>query len=112
MEKEIKNDPENYRKMREPFENLEKANEAIENFYDELFEIRKKYNISDILIVIKDSCKYADGKIGTFMQCLQYGNSLNGKQLAAYAYGQMQANDREMINKLLAGQMKLNCEEK
>lgn len=99
--------PENYRKMSEPFETPEKANEALENFYNELSELRKKHNISDILVVIEDSSKYSDGKIGTFMQCLQFGNSLKCETLAAYAYGQATANHRELLNKLLDGKTHL-----
>ncbi|MBN8833731.1 MAG: hypothetical protein ABS68_08925 [Niastella sp. SCN 39-18] len=103
MSNKFKDDPENYYKMSEPHESADKANEALQKFYEKVSEARKEFKIADILIVTKDSVRYEDGNIGQFMQHSQYGNQLNGVSMAAYAYGQLQAEDRERINKLIAG---------
>ena len=102
----ITNDPEDYHRMNEPFETAALANEALRNFFADLEIARKKHKIPDILIVTKGSAKYADGKVGQWMQHCQYGCSLNAEPMAAYAYGQTQAEHREAINKILA--QKLN----
>lgn len=103
MESKFKSDPENYHKMSEPHENADKANEALQKFYDKVSEARKEFKIADILVITKDSVRYPDGEIGQFMQHSQYGNQLNAVSMAAYAYGQLQAEQRELLNKLVAG---------
>lgn len=103
MENKIKNDPENYHKMSEPYESPEKANEALRKFYDKVSEARNEFKIADVLIVTKGSVRYNDGEVGQFLQHSQYGNQLNGTSMAAYAYGQLQAEERELLNKLVAG---------
>ena len=99
----FKNDPENYHKMSEPHESPEKANEALQKFYEKVEAARKEFKIADILVITKDSIRYEDGEVGQFMQHSQYGNQLNGVSMAAYAYGQLQAEERELLNKLIAG---------
>ena len=101
----IKNDPDNYYKMSEPFEGADACNEAISKFYEELGELRKKYKIRDVLIVTYGSVKYTDGKIGDFMQHSGFGNSINQLPMSAYAYGQLQAENRELMNNLISGKM-------
>jgi hypothetical protein len=103
MPSKFKNDPENYHKMSEPHENPEKVNEALQKFYEKVAEAREEFRIADILVVIKDSVRYEDGDVGQFMQHSQYGDQLNGVSMAAYAYGQLQAEQRELLNKLIAG---------
>lgn len=99
----FKNDPDNYHKMSEPHESPEKANEALQKFYEKVSEARKEFKIADILVITKDSIMYEDGEVGQFMQHSQYGNQLNGVSMAAYAYGQLQAEERELLNKFIAG---------
>lgn len=96
-------DLENYYKMSEPFESPDEINKAIAEFNIELGELRKKYKIADMLVVLMDSVKYAT-KTGQIMITLTYGNSLNVPIMAAYAHGQAQVDSREMINKLMANQ--------
>lgn len=106
MERKIKLDPENYHKMSEPFESQDLATDALENFYNDVEDARRKYKIPDILVVTKGSTKYADGHIGQWIQHTQYGNQLEGEVMAAFVLGQMQAERRENVNKLLAGKTK------
>jgi hypothetical protein len=101
MESQVKNDPENYYQMSEPFESSQQADEALSNFFKELGELRKKHKMRDVFVVVFDSTKYEDGIIGEFMTTHQYGSSLNGLPMTAYAYGQEQATHKERINKLL-----------
>lgn len=97
------NDPENYAKMSIPFENEEKANESLRLFYEEVSASRKKNNISDVLIVVKDSAINPSGEIGVFMADLYCGNGLNKEAISAWAYGQSVAERKELIGKYLAG---------
>jgi len=103
MDNKTTNDPENYYKMSEPFESPDAANEALSKFHEELGKLRKKHKITDVLIVTHGSIRYEDGKVGHFMNHSAYGSSRNQESMAAYVYGQTQAEHRELINKLLAG---------
>lgn len=68
--KKLKNDPENYRKMSQPHENEEAAKKALDGFYEQVSEARKKFGIADVLIVVKDSIMHDDGREGVFFsQC-------------------------------------------
>lgn len=96
-----KQDPDNYYKLNRPFNTPEKANEAIGAFYEAVSELRNKHEIPDVLIVIKGSAIYEDGKAGEFLNLLQFGNQLNGVPMAAYAYGKLQAENIEIVNKLM-----------
>lgn len=103
MERKFKPDVENYHNMSIPHESSEKVQEALEGFYKKIEEARKEFKIADILIVIKDSVRHTDGEVGSFFSLSQYGSKLNGPSMAAYAYGQTQAEEKEMIEKLMAG---------
>jgi len=48
-----KNDFENYRKMSEPFQSVEEADEALKNFYQAIEEARKKFRIMDVHNICK-----------------------------------------------------------
>lgn len=104
---EPKNDPENYLLMSEPFESSDKANEAVSEFQKGIEELRKKHKIRDVLLVVNDSVKYSDGNIGEFMAHFSFGSALKRNVMAAYLYGQTSAEERERINKLLAGNKEL-----
>ena len=96
-------DPENYYKMSEPFESNDKANEAIKSFTEELSELRKKHKLRDVLVVIYGSVKQEDGEVGEFITTSNFGNVMNCLPMAAYVYGQEQADHKERISKMLAG---------
>lgn len=103
MNTEGKNDPDHYRKMSVPFENADAANEALRGFYEEVSELRKKHRITDVSVVVSVEVKYPDGGEGMAQSTLHLGDSLKREGMLAYAFGQAQAENREMINKLLAG---------
>ncbi len=89
-----------YYKMNQPFENKDVANESIMKFYEELGELREKYKIADLFVITRGSVKYED-KIGEFMDTMSYGDPLKQEALAAYGYGQSQADYRAIINMVL-----------
>ena len=102
----ITNDPDNYYKLSEPFESSDVCNKALTDFHEELGELRKKYKIRDLLVVTYGAVKYKDGKVSDYMLHSGYGNSINQLPMSAYAYGQLQAENRERMNHLIAGNTK------
>ena len=101
----FKNDPDNYRKMSEPHKSMDDANEALQKFYDKVSEARKECQIADVLVITKDSSFLSDGTIGLFIQHSQFGNQLNGLSMAAYAFGQLQDEQKEFLSKLSKGKL-------
>lgn len=98
-----KQDAKNYHELSKPFDSEEQAHENINNFFDEIYELRKKYKIPDVLITVKGEVSLEDGKSGSFINSHSYGNSLNVLHMAAFTYGQMQSEQKENIAKLLLG---------
>ena len=73
-----------YYKASKPFETREQANEAISGFYNEVYELRNKYGIANVSIVIKDTIAGTGGA----MSCAFFGNSIENEAMMAYGYGQ------------------------
>ena len=96
-------DPALHRKLSEPFPSLEAANEALDNFQAEFRELRAKHRIPEVLVVVGVNVIYASGAEGRAMTTMFNGNSMLRTAMAAYAYGFCQQEDREFLNRLLAG---------
>lgn len=46
-------DPELYKRLCEPFPSVESANDSLSNFFTEFRELREKYGIPDVLLIIR-----------------------------------------------------------
>ena len=99
-DEQVTDDRANYRKMSEPHESSEAANKALNDFQKELSELRKKYKIANILMIVNDS--YLDGEgDASFMSVFEFGSQLEMEAMAAYGLGQAQARRAEMITRVL-----------
>ncbi len=96
-------DPERYRKISEPFESVDAGNEAIQGFFKELGELRIKYKIPDLYIVLKATALTSDDEEGSFTTSMHYGNTLESEGMLAWALGRVQAERVERIAKWLQG---------
>jgi hypothetical protein len=95
-----KNDFENYRKMSEPFESTELADEAVERFFDAVAKARNENHIADVHVIIKTNV-IKNGKEGQGISTFHIGNSRDGAMMCAYALGQERAEDEEEIRNFL-----------
>ena len=95
------NDPENYRKLLEPFATPEAANIALIAFYDEVRAARNKHRIPDVLVVASMNVAYDSGE-GRAISRKYDGDISREESMAAYAYGAAGAERREKHNLLLA----------
>ena len=89
--------PSLYRQLSEPFPTPEAASAAIEAFWEELEEIRKKHKIPDVHMVLAWKSLGSDGQPGEYTASAHLGNELMAEPMAAYAYGKEQADRRERI---------------
>jgi len=95
-----------FRSMSEPHESLEAADQTIKAFLNELGELREKHKIANVLTVIADSAKTADGDDTEFIMPHMYGDSLRMEALAAYAFGQAAVIRQESMGALQKGSLK------
>lgn len=101
MSKKAKNDPDNYSKMCIPHESEDAANKAILAFYEKVEQARNQHKISDVLIVIEDNVRYTDGSVGRVMTHAHLGFTLKALPMAAYAFGQLEKDQKKDISRLL-----------
>lgn len=89
-------DSDNYRNLSVPFASSDEANEAISAFQDELYALRNKYRIRDLLFVMQVPVLYRNeaGEIegeGEPILVGHYGDELKSESIAGYAFGHMGA---------------------
>lgn len=101
-----KNDPITLLALMKPFPNADSANTALNAFYEELYELRKKHRIMNCVCVVEVMSTYGDGEVGNAMSHLVMGEQSRAPMLAAYALGTLEAERREITNKLISGKTK------
>jgi len=100
-----KNDFENYRKMSEPLQTVEEADEALKNFYQAIEEARKKFRIMDVHNICKINVVNA-GIEKSAMVSAHFGNTLEGAPMCAWAF----AEARDELNSALSKIVKQEAE--
>ena len=100
------NDPNNYRKMSEPFENTEIANGFVDKFFNLVEAARNDCHIADVHVILQFGVLSADGKEGTAITSAHFGFSMNAAQMCAWSLGQEEANAKEVLRELMAGNKK------
>lgn len=91
-----KNDPENYRKMSEPFENIEKANQSLLDFYATIENARKEFRIMDVHVIVRMNVLRGETE-GIAMTSAHYGNTLESAPMCAWGLGHAQAEFESLI---------------
>jgi hypothetical protein len=90
-------DPKMYRLMSEPFESVDEANKNLEAFCDELYALRVKYRIRDLLYAIQIACVRDDGIEADATSVNFYGASEKMESIAAFAFGHISAKRQAAI---------------
>lgn len=90
-------DNELYRELSIPFENVEVANESLKKFCDELYDLRAKYRIRELLFVMRVGCKRDDGDEADATVVNHFGASIQMEGIAAYAYGTLAARRQQYV---------------
>ena len=102
MSKEFIHYPELYRELSEPFKSTDDCNEALVGFTKELRDIRAKYHIRELLVVMKGSAITESGEEGGLMVMGHHGNAVEEEGMAAWAFGQAQARRQQRMSDLVA----------
>lgn len=91
-----KNDPANYRKMSEPFENIQQANQALKDFYEAVEKARKEFRMMDVHVIVKMNVLRGDVE-GSAITSAHYGNTLESAPMCAWALGNEQAEFEALL---------------
>ena len=94
------NAPDNYREISVPFENVEIANAAVQAFQTELYELRNKHRIQDLVFVAQVAVKYAEGE-GSPTVVGMFGDENKMESLTGFAYGRASAMRQERISRVV-----------
>lgn len=90
-------DDENYAAMSQPFEDAKQANEALQAFYDEAYELRNKHKLANVTIVVLASIKGS----GRFMSNTHFGSSVEAETMAAWHLGMTQAERQDIVRRAM-----------
>lgn len=102
-----KNDPNTYLEMSKPHESVDKANEDLEKFYEEVSELRKKYKLREVFVIVETPVIFnSEEEFSDSISNCYFGNALNKERICTYAYGQAKQEQEEMIGKYLKGKRK------
>lgn len=93
---EWRNDPKNYEAMALPFLSEVELEANTESFYKELAEIRKKYKMTEVIVITKNGVK-VESEINYYMAIQQFGDGEKHPELMAQAFKKIK---EYIINKL------------
>ena len=82
LQEKMFNDPETYRKMAEPFPTIANAEAETEAFFDGVAALRKRHNIANVYMILKDAA-VRDGAEAEFFLTGGMGNSLEFESMLA-----------------------------
>lgn len=88
--------PENYHEVSKPFESVEAAAKAIDDFFEEFYELRNKHRISDVYAIAR--VLTPDGERTARMMA---GNEYYAETLTAWAFGFEQSQRQERIWRII-----------
>ena len=94
------NDPKNYRKVSEPFENVEKADQATKTFYEMVYDLRNEAKITDVHIITRISIDI-DGEEKTCISSAHFGNSVYARQMCAWGLRKSMEESDQMVKDIL-----------
>lgn len=86
-----------YHKLSEPFESTELCQSALDAFFDELYELRVKHKLADVSVIVQTSIRDS----GTVMWSAHCGSDQEKETMAAWHFGQMQADRQDRVRKAL-----------
>lgn len=94
--------PELYRRLSEPWPTPEDANAALREFDAEVAKLREKFRIPNLIAVCEiNALRTEDGREGTAMIVLRWGNASEHEALVARALGLVQADRQWQIAQAL-----------
>ena len=101
--KAVNNDLANYLELSLPFEDTSQANAALEAFYEELGQLRKKHRLPDVHVIVLMNIDHG-GHLGNALSSAHFGNSAEAAGMCAWSYGKERAQQQAHLEKLMGGE--------
>lgn len=95
-------DPKMYRECSEPFESTTEGEAAIDAFFEDLYALRAKHKIANVLCVLQDSFVTEDGDEAPFYVKQMCGDSTRAEGMAAWVFGHEQAERKRAVADLMS----------
>ena len=92
-----------YRKASEPHKSIDAMKEACHQFYDELSELRVKYQVRDLYVIYNFAVIEDDGSESISAGTTGFGNPSLFLPMAATAYGIEKEAHEELMRKMISG---------
>lgn len=90
-----------FRRMAEPFPNVEAANVAVEAFWDEFAALREKHKVTNVYVIVESPYLADDGEETGMCLCGMIGDSQKSEAMTAYAFGRESAKRQENISRIV-----------
>lgn len=99
---EFVSDPKTFAECSAPFGTAEGLKLAFEGFHQELRELRKKWRIANVHVVVEDSYLCDELTPMPTLFCIDFGDASKWEGMAAYGFGKESQSREEMVAQLLA----------
>lgn len=90
-------DPDLYHQLCKPFESAEDAQKALDAFFEEVYALRVKYKLADVSVLVQSSIVGS----GPFLWSAHCGSQSEVEGLAAWYFGQAQADRQDRIRRAM-----------
>lgn len=92
-----------YREMAEPYETSDEADAALNAFFEELRELRKKHRIANTYTVAQVSALDDEGYEQDLITAAHNGDNQRVLAMVAWAFGREQKHHEQMVRRLATG---------
>jgi hypothetical protein len=90
-----------YLELSVPFESVGLANEAVNAFFRDVRELRKKYKLPNIYTILAGLAVGDNGVVGEWITSQHHGDALKCESMTAWALGKEAETRRDDIAKLV-----------
>lgn len=86
-----------YRRLSEPFNDLDEANAALGTFFSKISQLREELGISDVVVLVEVPVAHADGGERRCSARMHLGDSQNELPMVARDYGSCRERHEALI---------------
>lgn len=90
-----------YRELGVPFATVEEANDEFKQFQDELYVLRRRHRVRDLVFIAQLAVIYEDGTEGSPLVAGMYGDEMRAEGMAAFALGRFSAERQERVAQMI-----------
>ena len=93
-----------YQELSVPFESVGLANDAVNAFFRDVRELRKKYKLPNVYTILAGLAVGDDGAVGEWITSQHHGDSFKCESMTAWSFGKEAETRRNDIAKLITNE--------